>query len=198
MWICYRTPWNRGLGAVFTGGTSSDLGQSPSHANSLRMLHEWLTSCNLKLNAQCRGLRNCLSKFGMVRNGMSKILRNRFGMEFNKFRGTAGLESKFVWIIHVTKHCEICELLADSIVGISPAFLAAFREPTIFGIPNFSEFRLFWNSTNSSVWHGSVSVIPIPNRISGFCRLQVQCNYLPVITHDPIYCQADEVTAISS
>ena len=82
----------------------------------------------------------------------------RISSEFNKFCATVQNPS-FVCVIRVTKNFEICVLQAASIVGLSPAFLAAFLEPSFFR-----------NSRNSSVRHGSVSEIPIPNRILEFRR----------------------------
>ena len=55
-------------------------------------------------------------------------------------------------------------LQAAIIVGLSPAFLAAFYEPTFFGILTFRKSR------NSSIRHGSVSEIPTRKRTLEFLR----------------------------
>ena len=113
-----------------------------------------------------RGLRNCLSKFGMVRNRMLKILWNRFGMEFIKFRGMVrhwfGIKSRLrprnetLW--------NVCAAGGQH----------SWTFTSLFGSLSWTDFsrnfRIFRNSRNCLVRHSSVSEILIPNRISEFRR----------------------------
>ena len=69
-----------------------------------------------------------------------------------------GSNSKFVCVLCVTKHCGMGVLQVASIVGLLPAFLEAFHEPT------YSEFQKEFG------WHRSISEIPILNRVSDFRR----------------------------
>jgi predicted esterase len=67
-------------------------------------------------------------------------------------------------------------LQAASIVGFSPAFIAAFHEPTNFKIPNFFV---------SSAQHDSVSEILMMSSIREFRRLSWKLTQSSTFTNQP-------------
>jgi hypothetical protein len=94
---------------------------------------------------------------------------NWFSTEFNKFPERFKILKEIcVCVIRIKDYCEMRVLQSASVAELSQAFLADFYDPTSFGIPNYSEFQLFWNSFSSLVHPSSVSEIPIPNGTSKF------------------------------
>ena len=84
-----------------------------------------------------------LSRLGVCRIAFQSLYgseRNtKKSSESEQFRS----ESKFVCVVHGTKHCELCELQAASIVGFfgSPPWTKFFWNFKLFGIPTSSELQ---------------------------------------------------------
>ena len=126
-----------------------------------------------------RSLWSCLWKFAMVQNGISTILWNRIAMKVNKLCRTSWIgfgrisvrlrhpRNETLWNLRAAG-CQHCWTFIRHSVSLSWTYF--------LGIPYFWECRLFWNYRISSIRHGSVSEIPILNRISELRRsLIVKC-----------------------
>ena len=106
-----------------------------------------IVNCSLSIIEVCR------IALSLVWNGISDILLNWFGTEFNKFRVTVRNPSSSIIFRNetlsssVTKPCEIYVLQVASMVGLSPDFLAVFHEATSVKFQLFEVSEIVWHST---------------------------------------------------